>query len=115
LHANGASGALKLLGSPVVGGLLAVGPQALLNYSSSSTGVEFYNKSVYSQPTNIASAAFGMGIGYAVGLATVAIPGGAVALGVVIAVGWIAGLVAQWAMIDTGYDIKIGNSLKIEN
>lgn len=34
---------------------------------------------------------------------------------VVLAVGWIAGLGAQWAIINTGLDKKIGNALKIEN
>lgn len=87
----------------------------MLDYSSSSTGVEFYDKSVYSQPTNIASAAVGMVAGYFVGLTTVGFLGGAVALGVVIAVGWVAGLVTQWAIIETGYDVKTGNFLKIEN
>lgn len=115
LHANGATGALKVLGSPAVGGLLAVGPQALLDYSSSSTGVEFYNKSVYSQPTNIASAAAGMIAGSFVGAAAAGIAFSAATLIVVIAVGWIAGVGMQKLIIDTGYDIKIGNALKVEN
>lgn len=115
LHANGATGALKFLGGPIAGSALAVGPQAFLDYSASDTATEFYNKSVDSQPTNIISAAVGIGAGYALGgMATAAmIP--AAPLIVVLAVGWIAGLGAQWAIINTGLDKKIGNALKIEN
>lgn len=80
-----------------------------------NTVTKFYNKSVDSQPTNIISAAVGIGAGYALGgMATAAmIP--AAPLIVVLAVGWIAGLGAQWAIINTGLDKKIGNALKIEN
>lgn len=114
LHANGATGMLKIMGGNSVGAALAVGPQAFLDYSSSTTGTEFYNKSVYSQPTNIASAAVGVGSGYALAgaAALFAIP--AAPLVVVIAVGFVAGLVMQWAMVEYGVDKVIGNALKIE-
>lgn len=115
LHANGATGMLKLMGGNSVGAALAVGPQAFLDYSSSTTGTEFYNKSVYSQPTNIVSAAVGVGSGYALAGAAALFAVPAAPLVVVVAVGFVAGMVVQWAMVDFGVDKVIGNALKIEN
>ncbi|MNL24788.1 hypothetical protein D3C87_1462380 [compost metagenome] len=34
---------------------------------------------------------------------------------VVVAVGFVAGLVVQWAMVEFGVDNVIGNAMKIEN
>jgi hypothetical protein len=106
---------LKLMGGNSVGAALAVGPQAFLDYSSSTTGTEFYNKSVYSQPTNIVSAAVGVGSGYALAGAAAMFAVPAAPLVVVVAVGFVAGMVVQWAMVDFGVDKVIGNALKIEN
>ncbi|VVQ26157.1 hypothetical protein PS928_06382 [Pseudomonas fluorescens] len=115
LHANGAIGMLKFMGGDSVGAALAVGPQAFLDYSSSTTGTEFYNKSVYSQSTNIVSAAVGVGSGYALAGAAALFAVPAAPLVVVVAVGFVAGLVVQWAMVEFGVDNVIGNAMKIEN
>lgn len=115
LHANGATGALKFMGGNTVGAALAIGPQAYLDYSSSTTGTEFYNKSVYTQPTNIVSAAAGVGSGYALAGATAMLAIPAAPLVVVVAVGFLAGLAMQWAMVEFGVDRKIGNALRIES
>lgn len=115
LHANGATGTLKVMGSNPVGFALAVVPQGYLDYSSSTTATEFYNKSVYSQPTNIASFAAGVGAGYALATATTLLAVPAAPLLVVVAVGFLAGLGVQALFIETGLDKKIGNALNIEN
>ena len=114
LHAEGGTGVLKFMGSNPVGIALAVGPQAYLDYSSSSTNLEFYNKSVHSQPTNIVSAGFGVATGYAMaaGATFFAVP--AAPLVVVVAVSFGVGLVAQWAMVEFGIDEMIGKALEIE-
>ncbi|MDU8432875.1 hypothetical protein RYA99_27300 [Pseudomonas syringae pv. actinidifoliorum] len=114
LHAQGATGVLKHMGSNTVGVALAVGPQAYLDYSSSTTNLEFYNKSVYSQPTNIVSAGFGVGTGYAMAAAAAFFAVPAAPLVVVIAVSFGVGLVAQWVMVEFGIDKKIGKLLEIE-
>jgi hypothetical protein len=113
LHADGATGKLKLLGGPGVGIVLAVGPQAFLDYSSSTTTTEFYNASVYTQPTNVVSALVGIGAGAAVtaGAAALALP--AAPLVLVIAVGYFAGVLAQYVIIETGLDKTVGNALRI--
>ncbi|WP_256657441.1 hypothetical protein [Pseudomonas sp. R3-18-08] len=86
-----------------------------MDYSSSTTGTEFYNKSVHNQPTNILSAAVGVGAGYALtgAAALLAVP--AAPLVVVVAVGFVAGLGMQWAMVGFGIDKMIGNALEIGN
>lgn len=113
LHEGGATGALKMLGGKTAGGILAVGPQALLDVSDSSTPKEFYNKSVYSQPTNIASAAAGMAGGAFVTVAFTAASLGAAPLTLVLLVGWGAGLGVQALIVNKGWDKDLGDMLKL--
>lgn len=115
LHANGATGMLKFMGGNSVGAALAVGPQAFLDYSSSTTGTEFYNKSVQSQPTNIASAVAGVGAGWLMtaGAAALALP--AAPLVAVVAVSFVAGVFVQWVIVRTGLDKTVSDALKIED
>ncbi|MGF6092442.1 hypothetical protein [Pseudomonas sp. 18173] len=111
LHAGGATGALKFMSGNTVGVALAIGPQAYLDYSSSTTMDEFYRKSVYSQPTNVASLAAGSAgsalVIFAFGIGSA----GAAPLALVLAVGWGVGLLAQAGMSYTGVDKKIGDYL----
>ncbi|WP_235661453.1 DUF5118 domain-containing protein [Pseudomonas coronafaciens] len=113
LHEGGATGALKILGGKTAGGILAVGPQMVLDYSDSSTAKEFYNKSVYSQPTNIASAAAGMAGSAFVGVVFTAASLGAAPLTLVILVGWGAGLGVQALIVNKGWDRDLGDMLKL--
>ncbi|WP_268796892.1 C40 family peptidase [Pseudomonas huanghezhanensis] len=97
LHANAARGGLKLLTGGTVGAALAVGPQAYLDWTSSTTNEEFYRKSAESQPTNAVSFVAGAAVTFAIGLT-------GAPLIIVIAVGWGAGLLAQHAMAKYGWD-----------
>lgn len=65
----------------LMGAALAVGPQAYLDWTSSSSNEEFYRKSAESQPTNVA--AFAVGAIVTFGLGFVGTP-----LVAVIAIGW---------------------------
>ncbi|AZF13702.1 hypothetical protein C4J92_0185 [Pseudomonas sp. R3-18-08] len=97
LHADGAKGALKVMNGGVAGVALAVGPQAYIDWTGSNTKEEFFRKSAETQPTNVAS--FVVGAVFTVAAGFVGAP-----LVVVIAVGWGAGLMAQYAMSKTGAD-----------
>ncbi|SOS36909.1 hypothetical protein CFBP6411_05552 [Pseudomonas syringae group genomosp. 3] len=120
LHSEGATGALKFMGGNIVGLAIATGPQAVLDYTSSSNKAEFYTKSVYSQPTNVASVGAGIVVGNLarIAITSIAVAGtgvataGAAPLIAIILIGWGAGLVAQWAMAETGADKMIGDKLK---
>jgi len=109
LHEKGATGGLKFMTGNVVGFALAVGPQAYLDYTDSKSMQEFYNKSAYSQPTNVAAFAAGsaatMILSFYLGAAAL----GAAPLVLIIMVGWGAGLAMQAIMNGTGADKKLGN------
>lgn len=105
LHAKGASGSLKVMNGSIAGIAIAVGPQAYLDWTSSSSKEEFYRKSAESQPTNVA--AFAAGAVVTFGLGFFGAP-----LVVVIAVGWGAGLLAQYAMAKTGGDKMAEKAIK---
>jgi len=111
LHAEGAVGGLKFMTGNTVGVALAIGPQAYLDYSSSTTMDEFYRKSAYSQPTNVAAFAAGVVGGGLVTIAYGVAAVGAAPLVLILAVGWGFGLVAQKGMSYTGVDQKIGDYL----
>ncbi|QKZ02398.1 hypothetical protein [Pseudomonas eucalypticola] len=104
VHANGATGAAKVLSGNSVGALLAVGPQAYIDATNSNSVHEFLNKSAYSQPTNVA--AFGAGVVVSVVFASTAVP-----FVVVLAIGLSAGWLAQYAMGESGADKSIGDFL----
>lgn len=97
LHADAARGPLKLVTSGTVGFALAVGPQAYLDWTSSTTKEEFYKKSAQSQPTNVVSFVAGAIVTTFLGFA-------GAPLVLVIAVGWGVGLYAQHAMSKYGLD-----------
>lgn len=113
LHANGATGALKILSGNTVGFALAVGPQAYMDLSSSTSAKDFYNKSVASQPTNLASFVGGIAGGAAVPVVYGALAAGAAPLAVVLVVGWGFGLFVQYVMVSSGADKKIESALKL--
>ncbi|WPN32511.1 hypothetical protein QMK54_12550 [Pseudomonas sp. P5_109] len=104
LHAGGATGGLKFMTGNTVGVALAIGPQAYLDYSSSTTMDEFYKKSAYSQPTNIAAFAGGV-------IVTIALTSASAPLVVVLMLGWAGGMVVQSVMSKSGADKQIGDFL----
>lgn len=110
LAADGARGLLKYSSSGTAGVVLAVGPQAYLDYRSSATLDEFYRKSAYSQPANIAAVAAGI---YPGGLAITVIGGigAGPAFVLVIAAGWIASVFTLSGAGALGLDKKIGDLL----
>ncbi|MBO9551039.1 MAG: hypothetical protein J7573_16445 [Pseudomonas sp.] len=85
------------------GPALAFGPQLFMDAHDATSVEDFFKRSAYSQPTNAAAFAAGWVIGTFVG-------GPAI---VVLAVGWIAGVVVQLVMSDeeTGAGRAIGNFL----
>ncbi|POA17584.1 hypothetical protein C1886_21265 [Pseudomonas sp. FW300-N1A1] len=103
LHAEGATRGLKFMTGNTVGIALAVGPQAYFDYTSSASMDEFYRKSVYSQPTNIASFTAGAAVSIVLG-SLVGAP-----LVVVLLVGWGFGVGVQAYMSETGTGKKIGD------
>ncbi|POP67687.1 hypothetical protein [Pseudomonas syringae] len=104
LNSEGARGVPKLIGGNIIGFALAVGPQAYMDATSSSSMGEFLDKSADTQPTNLAA----FGAGY---IATVMI-GASAPLVVIIGAGLIAGLAAQYFMGDSGWDKSIAERLK---
>ncbi|WP_077049208.1 hypothetical protein [Pseudomonas sp. KK4] len=107
LHADGATGGLKFLTGNTMGVALAIAPQAYLDYSNSTTMEEFYKKSIYSQPTNVAAFAGGAIVSVFLGSSLVAAP-----LVIVLLVGWGAGLAIQYYMGKSGKDIEVGRSIE---
>jgi hypothetical protein len=105
LHSGGAAGGLKFMTGNTVGFALAVGPQAYFDYTSSASMDEFYRKSAYSQPTNVASFTAGAIVSIALG-SLVGAP-----LVIVLLVGWGFGVATQAYMSETGTDKKIGDYL----
>nr|WP_256218697.1 hypothetical protein [Pseudomonas sp. NBRC 111130] len=104
--AYGSRGVGLALTGKTAGGLLAFGPQAALDWSSSTSVEDFAKKSAYSQPTNALAFAAGVAIG------TVTAP--AV---VVITVSILAGLAIQLVMSDdvTGWGTDLGDFLTGKN
>jgi hypothetical protein len=113
LHNNGATGALKFMGGNAVGFVIAVGPQALIDYSGSHTVKGFYNRTVESQPTNVASTIAGMVGGGITAAAYTAVFSSAAPLVFILAAGWGIGLMAQAVIVDNGWDKGIGDFLKL--
>lgn len=109
LHSSGAAGGLKLMTGNTVGFALAVGPQAYFDYTSSASMGEFYTKSAYSQPTNVASFAVGTAATMAVSFYLGAAALGAAPLVLIVLIGWGAGLATLAVMSSTGADKKIGD------
>ncbi|CAI8784430.1 PE domain-containing protein [Pseudomonas sp. IT-P74] len=107
LHAEGATGGLKFMTGNTVGVALAIGPQAYLDYSSSTSMGEFYKKSVYTQPTNLAAFAGGVLVSFFMGSSLVAAP-----LVIVVLAGWGAGMAVQYYMGKSGTDKKAGNFIE---
>lgn len=112
LHAGGATGKLKVMTGNPVGVLLAVGPQMAIDLSDATSPKDFYNRSVASQPTNLASLAGGMLGGAGATLFYGAAFAAAAPLTVVLVVGFAAGLLAQYIMVSNGYDKDVENYLK---
>ena len=111
LHGHGATRGLKLMTGAPVGVALAVLPQAYVDYSSSTTIEEFYKKSVYSQPANLAGFASGVASGVLVGIALAGAGLGVAPLILVLVIGWYAGWKVQSLIIESGADKVIGNFL----
>ncbi|MBF4558276.1 hypothetical protein H7698_19530 [Pseudomonas sp. p50] len=109
LHANGATRGLKLMTGAPVGVALAVLPQAYVDYSSSTTIEEFYKKSVYSQPVNVAAFAGGVASGALTGIVFVAVGLGGAPLVVVLAVGWLGAFGIQSLIMHLGVDRVVGD------
>lgn len=83
-----------------------------IDLSNATSPKDFYNRSVASQPTNLASLAAGMAGGPATTWIFSAILATAAPLTVVLIVGFGLGLVAQYVMVSNGYDKDIENYLK---
>ncbi|SDK88994.1 hypothetical protein SAMN05216189_105620 [Pseudomonas delhiensis] len=105
--AYGSRGVGKLLTGTASNGLLAFGPQAIIDAYGSSSWDDFMHRSAYSQPTN--AAAFVVGT-----LAATAIGGTAI---VGILIGLSIGVAVQIIMSDdmTGWGRDIGDSLTGKN
>ncbi|MFJ4353085.1 hypothetical protein ACIPZ5_19545 [Pseudomonas sp. NPDC089428] len=97
----GQRGVGKVLGK--AGPALAFGPQFVMDVHDATSVEDFFKRSAYNQPTNAAAFAAGWAIGTFVG-------GPAI---VVLAVGWVAGVLVQLVMSDeqTGAGNAIGNFL----
>ncbi len=104
LHSGGATGRLKLITGNPVGILLAVGPQMAIDLSNATSPKDFYNRTVASQPTNLASLAAGMAGGAATTWLYGAVLTTAAPLALVLAVGFGLGVVAQYIIVSNGYD-----------
>jgi len=111
LHAGGATGSLKFMTGNTVGAVLAVGPQAYLDYTSSASMNEFYRKSAYSQPTNVAAFGGGVAAGYVVGAISIGVGAGVAPLVLIVVIGWLAGTAVQHLMGSTGVDKAVGDYL----
>ncbi|HYQ51712.1 MAG TPA: hypothetical protein VES70_14975 [Pseudomonas sp.] len=100
--AYGSRGVGLVLTGKAAGGALAFGPQAYLDWSSSTSVGDFATKSAYSQPTNALAFAAGLAIGTATAPAVV-----------VITASILAGLAIQLVMSDdvTGWGTDLGNFL----
>lgn len=89
--------------------MLSVAPQAYFDYKSSTTMREFYKQSIYSQPTNVTAAVAGIAMVKTVlELVSLRLVGRGVALGVIIAIGWMGSLATQHAFVLTKTDKAIG-------
>ncbi|WP_225776013.1 hypothetical protein [Pseudomonas sp. Marseille-Q5115] len=108
--ADGARGLLKYTTSGTAGVVLAVGPQAYLDYKSSATLDEFYRKSAYSQPANIAAVAAGIAAGGAIAVGAAA-AGFGLALILVIAGTALVSGGTLYAIGELGLDKKFGDLL----
>jgi hypothetical protein len=105
LHAEGATRGLKFMSGNTVGFALAIGPQAYMDYTSSTSMDEFYTKSYENQPTNVAA--------FAGSLIFSAIAGSLGApLVIVFVVGMVAGTAVQSFMGHSGLDKEIADRLK---
>lgn len=109
--ADGARGLLKYSTNNVAGMVLAVGPQAYLDYKSSTTMSEFYKKSIYNQPANVTAGVAGiMGGKFAIYI-SVLFGAGVPGLGIVLLVGLGFSLAALRTFNAMGLGEKIGNSI----
>jgi len=106
--ADGARGLLKYSTNNVAGMVLAVGPQAYLDYKSSTTMKEFYKKSAYSQPTNVTAAVAGIATGSLV-IVGATFFGLAAPLYLVISISWAASIGVQAFIGSRKIDKTIGN------
>jgi hypothetical protein len=109
LAADGARGLLKYSTSNAAGIVLAVGPQAYLDYKSSSTMSEFYRKSAYSQPANIAASIASIATAEIVTVLYGVAGLGAVSLIVVVGLSVAASLGALYLINTTGWDKSFGD------
>lgn len=92
----------RILTGNAAGGLLAFGPQVIIDASQSSSAGDFAQRSAYSQPTN--AVAFVAGAGAAAIATAFAAP---VVVVIVASIG--AGMVAQLIMSKSGLDQTIGD------
>ncbi|HGY9627734.1 TPA: hypothetical protein ACOJM5_004147 [Pseudomonas putida] len=100
----GSRGFAKIISSNAVGALLSFGPQAYIDARASHSLGEFWERSAYSQPANLAAFAGGV-------LATVFLGSLGAPLVIVIGMSFIAGTIAQKEFIERGLDKKYGDWL----
>jgi hypothetical protein len=101
----GAEGLERCLRGKVSGGILAFGPQAVVDWSTSTSFKDFVVKSAYSQLTNALVFAADLAIG-----------AGSAPVVVVITLSLFAGLAIQLFMSDdaTGWGTDLGNFLTVK-
>ncbi|EKT4468569.1 hypothetical protein QEL93_004004 [Pseudomonas putida] len=100
----GSKGFAKVISSNAVGGLLSFGPQALIDARASHSLGEFWERSAYSQISNL--------VGFSVGVAATVFLGGAgLPLVVVIALSAATSTFVQHQFIKSGFDRRIGDAL----
>ncbi|WP_240994179.1 hypothetical protein [Pseudomonas viridiflava] len=105
LHSFGATGRLGVVTGGPLAFILAIGPQGYLDWASSTTREEFKKKSLYSQPTNVASFLAGAATVFFLGV----VFGSAIPLYAVIAASAVVGLAVQKAMSYYKADQIIGD------
>ena len=110
LAADGARSLLKYSSSGTAGVVLAVGPQAYLDYKSSATLDEFYRKSAYSQPANIAAVAAGITAGKIIIKSAKFVRFGP-AFVIMLAVGWAVSVGTLFLAGELKLDKKLGDLL----
>jgi hypothetical protein len=108
LNPQGATGALRFATGPIVGAVVAIGPQAYVDYRNSQDLNDFLHRSAYSQPTNILSYLAGAGVG---GLAAIS----GIPIIVVIIIGASFTVLMQYGLSILDANNKIGNALTRKN
>lgn len=109
LNANGARGALKLASGTIVGAVLAVVPQGVVDYTNATDVRDFLRRSTYSQPSNITAVAVSAIAATLAAKGVIFLAVSAYSFVTILAVGAAAGIVADYLLGKFGFNAKIGD------